>query len=248
MANEGLDKLLFDLASESRLGILRELSVNKLKMADVARKMDLTATENFRQLQRLSEAKLVAKQPEGEYVLTEYGKLILYLLPALETTYKNRGYFLSHNIWSLPPAFVNRIGELAGATLSVDTIENVNRAAHMFGEAEKFVWGLGDRALESVGPAMAKGIKEGVKFRFLFHESLLPQYKPVLNEMLAVEKRTLQAIPAMTFCTEKEAALCLQTTEGRIDYTGFFGKDPSFVGWTKDLFEFYWSKGQRCMP
>jgi predicted transcriptional regulator len=81
-SGDGIEKLLFDLASESRLGILKELSQNKLKMAEVARKLDLTATENFRQLQRLSEAKLIQKLPDGEYTLTEYGKLILYLLSA----------------------------------------------------------------------------------------------------------------------------------------------------------------------
>ncbi len=247
-SGEGLERLLFDLASESRLGILRELSTNKLKMAEVARKLGLTATENFRQLQRLSEAKLIQRLPDGEYTLTEYGKLTLHLLPALEFTHKQREYFLNHNIWTLPPSFVNRIGELAGAILSTDTIENVNHAVHVVAEAEKYVWGLGDRALESVGPAMAQGIHGGVKFRFIFHESLVPQYKPLLEESPIVEKRTLTEIPGLIFCTEKEAALCLQTIEGRMDYMGFFGKDPSFVNWTKDLFSYYWDKAQRCIP
>jgi predicted transcriptional regulator len=245
---EGIEQLLFDLASESRLGILKELSQNKLKMAEVARKLDLTATENFRQLQRLSEAKLVQKLPDGEYTLSEYGKLALHLLPALEFSYKNRDYLLTHNIWRLPYQFVNRIGELSNATLSMDTIENVNRAAHVVAEAEKYVWGLGDKALESIGPAMAQGMAGGVKFRFMFHESLLPRYKPLLAEVPHVEKRTLSEIPAMIFCTEKEAAICLHNNEGRMDYTGFFGKDPLFVNWVKELFEFYWEKAQRCIP
>jgi predicted transcriptional regulator len=245
---EGLDKLLFDLASEDRLAILRELNLKALKMNEVAKKLGLTSTENFRQLQRLSEAKLIQKQPEGEYTLTEYGKLTLYLLPALEVTYKHRDYFLSHNIWTLPTAFVNRIGELAGASLSMDTIENVNHAAHVVSETEKYVWGLGDRALESVGPAMAQGMKGGVKYRFMFREALLPQYKPVLDELPTVEKRTLLTIPGLIFCTEKEAALCLQTTDGRMDYTGFYGKDPAFVNWTRELFCYYWDRGQRCIP
>jgi len=247
-SGEGIERLLFDLASESRLGILRELSQNSLKMADVARKLGLTATENFRQLQRLSEAKLIAKQPEGEYTLTEYGKLTLHLLPALEFTYKNKDYLLTHNIWRLPYQFVNRVGELSGATLSMDTIENVNHAAHVVAEAEKYVWGLGDRALESLGSALAQGMTSGVKYRFMFHESLLPKYKLALDEVPAVEKRTLSEIPAMIFCTEKEAAICLHTTEGRMDYTGFYGKDPLFVNWVKELFGYYWEKGQRCLP
>jgi DNA-binding transcriptional ArsR family regulator len=51
--NEGLGKLLFELASESRLAILRELQKENLKMQEIARRLDVTATEAFRQLQRL---------------------------------------------------------------------------------------------------------------------------------------------------------------------------------------------------
>jgi len=245
---EGIEQLLFDLASESRLGILKELSRNSLKMADVARKLDLTATENFRQLQRLSEAKLIQKNPDGEYTLTEYGKLTLHLLPALEVAYRNKEYLNTHNLWRLPDQFVNRIGELTAATLNMDMIDNVNKAARLVGEAEKYVWGMGDRALESIGPIMAKRITSGVKFKFIFHESMLAQYGPALQEVQSVEKRTLNQIPARIFCTEKAAALGLQTMEGRIDFTCFFGSDPVFVSWVKDLFSYYWDKAQRCIP
>jgi predicted transcriptional regulator len=247
-SGEGLEKLLFELASGDRLAILNELKVNPLKMNEVARKLDLTTTENFRQLQRLSEAKLIQKHPEGTYTLTEYGKLVLQLLSALEVTNKHRDYFLTHDLNRLPTPFVNRIGELSGATLSMDTIEIINKAAHLVADAEKYVWGLGDNALESVGVAMAGAIQKGVKFRFMFHESLSPKYKPLLSETKTVEKRNLTTIPAMIVCTEKEAAICLYSLDGRIDYTGFIGKDPLFVNWIADLFEFYWEKASWCLP
>ena len=128
----------------------------------------------------------------------------------------------------------------------MDTIENVNKAAHIVGEAEKYVWGIGDRALESIGPAMAERISKGVKFKFMFHESMLPNYKPVPGEAQFIEKRTLTEIPGMIFCTEKEAGFCLPTTEGRMDYAGFFSKDPKFVTWTSDLFLYFWERGKRC--
>ena len=72
-----LDKLFFELASESRLGILHELQAKELKMQEMARRLDLTDTEACRQLQRLSEARLVQKQPNGAYILTAYAKLVL---------------------------------------------------------------------------------------------------------------------------------------------------------------------------
>jgi predicted transcriptional regulator len=247
-SGEGIERLLFDLASESRLGILMELKEKNLKMNEIGRKLDLTATEAFRQLQRLSEAKLIQKLPEGTYAITQYGKLTLQLLPSLSFIFMYKEYFLNHDIWRLPYSFVNRIGELSQATLSMDTIENVNKAAHIVGEAEKYVWGIGDRALESIGPAMAQRISMGVKFKFMFQECMLPIYKPVSGEAQFIEKRTLMEIPGMIFCTEKEAGICLPTTEGRMDYAGFFSKDQQFVNWTSDLFLYYWEKGKRCFP
>jgi len=56
MVSMGLEKLFFELASESRLGILTELQKHDAKMPEIARKLDLTNTETFRQLQRLNEA------------------------------------------------------------------------------------------------------------------------------------------------------------------------------------------------
>ncbi len=76
---EGLDKLFFELASESRLGILLELQTKELKMQEIARKLNLTHTETFRQLQRLSEALLVEKKPDGTYAITQNGKVLMEL-------------------------------------------------------------------------------------------------------------------------------------------------------------------------
>ena len=91
---ESLDRLFFELASESRLNILRELQTKNLKMQEIARRLDLTATEAFRQLERLSTAFLVQRQPDGAYALTQYGKLELHLSSSMEFILKNKKYFL----------------------------------------------------------------------------------------------------------------------------------------------------------
>ena len=70
----GLEKLFFELASESRLSILLELQGENLKMQEIARRLNVTPTEAFRQLERLSAARLVQRQPDGTFALSEYGK------------------------------------------------------------------------------------------------------------------------------------------------------------------------------
>jgi predicted transcriptional regulator len=68
-----LDMLFYELASEDRIAILKELCQFQLKMQDIARKLDLTATEASRQLQRMSQAKLIKRMPEGTYSTTQLG-------------------------------------------------------------------------------------------------------------------------------------------------------------------------------
>ena len=112
--DELLEKLFFELSSESRLAILRELLGKSLKPQEMARSLDVTATEAFRQLQRLSDARLVQRQPEGSYTITSYGRLVLHLSSSLGVASKHREYFLGHDIWRLPIQFIDRIGEVSG--------------------------------------------------------------------------------------------------------------------------------------
>jgi predicted transcriptional regulator len=208
----------------------------------------LTATEAFRQLQHLAEARLVQRLPDGTYTITNYGKLTLKLLQSLEFTFEHREYFVNHDVWRLPYQFVNRLGELSRGTLCLDTIENMNRAGHLFSEAEKYAWAMGENLLESLGPAMKDPISKGVKFRFMGRESRLPNFNHVPGEAPHVELRILTNVPIIIVCTEKEACICLPSTEGRMDYAAFYGKDQIFVNWARDVFLYYWDKGKPCSP
>ena len=245
---KGIEKLFYDLASESRLAIIRELKEENLKNNELGGKLELTATEAFRQLQHLTETRLVHRLPDGAYAITNYGKLTLQLLQSLEFTFEYKEYFVNHDVWRLPYQFVNRIGELSRSTLCMDTIENMNRACHLFSEAEKYAWAMGEKLLESLGPAMTDPISKGVKFRFMGCESRLPNFNHVPGETPHTEIRTLTDVPITIVCTEKEAIICLPSTEGRMDYAAFYGKDQTFVNWARELFLYYWDKGKPCNP
>ena len=245
---QGVQNLFFDLTSESRLQILYKLKNQHLKMNDIARELDLTATETTRQLQRLKEARLVERQPEGTYALTEYCMLVLQLSPAFEFAYKHKNYFLTRDIWRIPYEFLNRISELSSASLSINVADSINRGEKMVKEAEEYVWTLRDKSLDTMGSLMLEQYGKNVKsFRFMFAENLRSPYRPSHGRP-EVEERTLAKIPAIIVCTEKEAAVCLLSTDGRADYSGFFGTDPYFKKWVKDLFLYFWNIGKRVFP
>ena len=236
--HEGIDRLFFELASESRLGILRKLNENNWKMNDVARKLDLTTTETFRQLQRLSEALLVQKQPDGTYAITQYGRLVLELSSPLEFVFKHKEYFLAHDVRRLPPQFAKRLGELSQTNLITGMMESTAKSSQMIGEAQQYMWGISPEPLPQSFEVLAKQIPKGVEYRILS-----PQPPAKLPNL---ENRTISDTPAIMALTEKEAGISFRFIEGRTDYAAFFGKDPIFLSWVKDLFLYYWDKGKRA--
>jgi len=172
---ERIERLYFDLASESRFSILQEISKQDGRMREIARKLELTTTEAFRQLQRLNDALLVQKKPEGTYAITEYGLLVLRFSAFFEFIHSRRQYFLTHNVRRLPYQFLNRIGELSQADFRTNMMENINGADRMAREAEKYMWGGGAEQPLNIRDALLEGIAKGVKYRFLFPKRFIPK-------------------------------------------------------------------------
>ncbi len=61
-----------------------------------------------------------------------------------------------------------------------------------------------------------------------------------------MEVRTLPEIPTVIVLSEKEAAIFLPNTDGRIDYIGFTGNDPTFHQWARELFLHHWENAKRA--
>ena len=235
MSHKAVEKLFYELSSESRLDILNEVLNEGLKMQDLARRVDLTATEAFRQLQRLSDAGLVKRQPDGTYAITPYGRLEMQLARSLGFVFDHRDYFMEHDVWRLPGPFVNRVVELSGAVLVGETMDAIVNVERIQGEAEERVWGIGEgRFTERMGSVSSDQVSGGLEYRVL---SPLPHTK-----MAHLENRTLTDIPVVLLLTEKEAMVSLRRNDGRMDYAGFMGKDEAFLVWARDLFKYYWDE------
>ena len=246
LENEGLDKLFFELASESRLSILLELQKQNLKMQEIARRLDVTPTEAFRQLERLTAAMLVHKQPDGTFALTEYGKLVLELSSSFDFISKHKEYFSTHDLMTLPRQFITRLGELSGTELEMDTIKNLNLASQAFTQAEQYAWGIGEGTIpQQMDTVMNQRVMQGIQVKMIITQERLPTEANLPKMPKNVEIKGLPDLPAIIVLTEKKAGVCFRQLGGRMDYAGFFGGDPTLHSWVKDLFLYYWEKGKK---
>ena len=242
----GIENLFFSLSSTSRIDILNAISVETLKMNEIARKIDITPTEASRQIQRLLDEFIVQKLPDGSYILTNYGRLILHFFPSLDFIFKHKQYFLVHDIWRLPYQFINRLGELSQGNLCTEMAEAVNKIQSMMQSSDEYVWVITDQAMSAHSNIMIEQVSKGVKFRSLIHEKINSGQVRVFGRN--VERRVLSTIPALVVITDKEALVSFLSMDGKIDYSGFFGSDPKFMKWITDLFLYYWDQTRRGYP
>ncbi len=238
-----LDLLFFELASEDRLAILRELCDSKLKMQDLARKLDLTATETSRQLQRLSQAKFIEREPDGAYSTSALGRLLLSLSASMELVYRKGDYFLNHDVNRIPLSFVSRIGALSQATLVDNLNEDLVRWSDLIQGAKEYVWVMTPQSMSHLSKIMAGKLLEGVKLRSIMLEKVR-ETKADLPSGKGVERKLLPDVPLIMMVSEREASVSFPKLDGNVDFPSFFGDDPIFLGWTNDLFLFYWNQAK----
>ncbi len=208
----------------------------------LAKKLDLNTTETFRQLQRLKEALLIEKKPEGTYGITEYGRIVLQLSSSYEFIFKNKAYFVTHDFRWLPYQYLYRIGELNSAALFSDTVANINTVLDLT-KAGQYMWGGGPEQPLNLRPILLENISKGATYRFLFPKRFIAARKP--ETAAAIEWRSVEDLPASIILTEKGAGICFPLVGGKVDYAGFGGQDPVFMNWVKDLFLYYWEKAQK---
>jgi predicted transcriptional regulator len=243
---ERLSDIYFQLSSLDRRKIIEELLKESLKLNEIAKKLDLTATEAFRQLQRLTDAGLLEKIPDGKYRSTPYAKLVLESASALNFLSKHKEHLMDRDTSLLPPEYRARLGELSNAVLKANMITNLNDATEAFKRAKKRLDLMVEQRLEVHGQIINQKISEGVKTRFLMQESMLatlPKGPPPERKSLS-EVKVLPKVCAMVILIDDTAVISFPKLDSTMDYAIFVGEDAASVKWASDLFEDQWKKAK----
>lgn len=242
---EGLDVLFFELASENRLDILRGLCHDKLKMQDIARKLNLTATEASRQLQRLSTANLIERSPDSTYQTTHYGKLILSLSTSMEFAFMHTKFFSEHNVWKLPTSYVHRLGELSASVLIEDLNEAIVRWEELVKTAADHLWVMTPEVMPLLSRATRERLVHGLKVKSIVFEGMSERSKASVTKGQTVERRYLSDVPAIILASEKEASISLPLFDGNMHHASFFCNDAESLRWVNELFCYYWENAKK---
>ena len=109
---KNITELFLEISSEIRYNILKKLDVKSQKQSPLAKELGMTLPESHRQFERLSKVEMIAKNSEGLYSLTPFGRIFLKHLDSFEFLLQYKNYFKAHTLGNLPPKFVKRVSDL----------------------------------------------------------------------------------------------------------------------------------------
>lgn len=253
------NSLLFELSSIDRLNILMLLKKVPMKLSHISNKLDFTVQETSRNVTRLSEAKLIAKDVDGIFHLTSYGEETLNLLSGFKFLFKNREYLTKHSLLEFPQQFRAGLGILNEFEFVNDVMTVFYNIENMISKAERFVWILSNQVLASTIPHLLQELERGGEFRLLMPKEYVPSSdlrelatNPVFAKATRnnkLETRFLEKVDAFLCLSEKEvAAFAFPTLEGKLDYIGFKTQTEIALEWAKMLYEYYWYKATTQIP
>ena len=259
---ENLCALFFELSSEDRLRILRQIEKSPTNVSNLSRKLDLTTQESSRHTSRLSDVGLINKDSEGLYHLTFYGALVLKQTEGLAFASQHRHYFASHSLMQLPPQFVGRIGDLAESKYVDDISDAFHRVDRVIKQAEDYIWTITDQYLVSTLPLLREAVERGVKVRNIeakgwivssgMIQAWYTEEATPFGEVWAkartsglLDERIAERLDVYLYMSDKEVAgVAFPLRNGRFDYLGFATTDERAHKWCQDLFQYYWERAR----
>jgi len=131
---------------------------------------------------------------------------------------------------------------------------------NLFKESKEYVWLLVDQFPLNSLSEIVEAIERGVRFRIIEprDRALSPDLDSMTSEETQalsrarhtplVEQRVLGEVNAFIYLSEGRCVLAFPTPEGQYDYKGFTATDDPSLEWCRELFEYYWGKGEQRTP
>src|SRR5574338_621432 len=246
---------ILQIASEQRLKILLKLQEKNSNVTSMAKELDSTVAELFRNFERLTKSNLIYKDSTGNYNLTTFGKAVCNCIPSFVFLSSNKKYFNGHGFGDLPKNFIQSIGALESGQHQKGFVKIMQKWKEICENADEYIYDiLSEEPLELIDTIETKG-KQGVKINSIFsHSSIIPKgrkekvSKPGIRKLIAdgiIDRRMQSDTSVVVILNEKEACVMFPTIEGDPDMSSMFhSTDPSFHQWCFDYFKHSWNNSQ----
>ena len=246
------EKTFFELASEQRLAIVFQLNQKKAKISQIAKELGITMQEAHRNVNRLQDAGLIEKDPEGVFSLTTFGNTIIKQIPTFNYLSKHKEYFSEHVLGELPIKFVMRLGALDKCEYVKGVVAILERWKDIYREANQYIYEIVPQVpIDLIEPAVTRVKEKGVKYSYVLPKNvIIPKGRKDLLKKLghtellnkgAIERRMVESVQVAVILNEKNAAVLFPNQKGETDMNMiFFSSDSVFHEWCLDYFRYRW--------
>ena len=135
-----LTRLFLSLSDVSRLDILNQL-YEQTSVVDICRQFGLLVHEAVRHLRRLEDVGLVRQLPNGDYVISEYGKVVTTFVEGISDVHDLLEYWERHSAAELPQHLKRLPADLSEFFVPDGDLV-VTAAMGLVRKAKSFLWVL----------------------------------------------------------------------------------------------------------
>ena len=260
--------MLFEVSNDIRHRILMLLRDGPDTVTHISQELDISMTEASRHFNRLSQAGLIQKNPEGDHSITLMGKTVLSQVEPLAFVVEHSDYFQGHDATRLPEQFLNRIHEIRGAEPNYMKRANIMRLVEKIAgipvEAKEYSHCILDESsMELVlysepeednenTESIINSISSGIDSRALFPSSLDKSRIPPdslkafndLHQLGNFEFRVIDSVDIFIYMNEKYSIISFPDKNNKFDYLGFESTDQKTLSWCKDVYNYYWQRSK----
>lgn len=256
VVKKGLDSAAADfleLASEQRLEILSRLYEQNQKVSTVAKDIEATVPEVFRNFERLVKAGLISKEPDGSYSISTAGRLMCNQISLVRFLSENKRYLKTHGFPDISEKFLQRIVALESGEQVKGFVKVLEKWRAIYENAETYIYNVlfeVPYTADFIEP-IAKKASRGIRVRSVFSSSaIIPSDRKQVFEKHGfrklieegrVERRMKEDVRTVVILNEKEACVMFPASDGSPDMSeGFYSKNPRFHEWCLDYFMYCW--------
>ena len=250
---EDIAKNLFEIASEQRLEILFRLQEKKSTVSVIAKQLEATVPEVFRNFNRLVKAGLIEKEVDGNYSLTLYGTTVLAQIPSLTFLSQHKKYFKNHRYGNVPNKFIQRIGDLSSGNNIKGVVKVLEQWKDIHKNAEEYIYNILTEIpySQDIIEIVASKAKKDVKIHSILSEQVIVpkarkesfdrlQFQKFIDQGI-IERKMQKDVQVVVLLNEKESCIIFPI-DGEADMTEMlYSSEPIFHEWCYDYFQHCWN-------
>lgn len=258
-----LAELFFEFSHEGRYNLFKSLCLENKKHSQLQKELNIPGPEISRHLKRLCEKNLIKKSFDGQYQITNVGKIFIGIIDVFEIVVDHKEFFNTHDITSIPLTLMYQLGKLKTVESSDKTLENIELWSNLVRNSEEFIFAVSNEMQNSLLPIIERKLDDhSMEIRALIDKHVLKTYtipeklSATFNDPNAFYKkinlfenvRFLKEINFSLLVSDSGAILFL-SKDGKIDYSQcLIDYHIPFLEWAKSLFEWYWNKSKKIKP